>query len=382
MSSLVGVPIAIDIDMRVSNPIADNRGLHPRYAAFSFPRSPLGTPYRPFRRLLSFAFPHPTAKSFLAVLLVTLWFISLVSTCAVFAQDLDSSDRDNPPPRPPWVIQVSSQQALPLPGNSPGEPLSVAPRARPIKSDNLNGGYNGSGLPEPIAGPPQPFEPPLEPAAEMDELWKLPKTFRPDKYERFRGEGEPLIGASWLNRPYYAGAFIGMIDGDKLIQDEINQSSGFLKGFRLGWDYDPYWGVETRLALAEIGVEFINEPLIDGVSNDLLLWDSSLVYYPWGDARWRPYVQGGIGIASFDFVDTDGIRRNEAVLGLPWGFGMKYRQSDWITFRVDFTDNVVLGSNADFVSLMNNVSLSGGVEMRFGGTRKSYFPWNPSHFLR
>jgi hypothetical protein len=31
---------------------------------------------------------------------------------------------------------------------------------------------------------------------------------------------------------------------------------------------------------------------------------------------------------------------------------------------------------------MNNVSFTGGLEFRFGGARKSYFPWNSSRFLR
>ena len=40
---------------------------------------------------------------------------------------------------------------------------------------------------------------------------------------------------------------VGGISGDTLIAGQINQNGGFLGGMRLGWDYDHYWGLETRL---------------------------------------------------------------------------------------------------------------------------------------
>jgi len=218
-------------------------------------------------------------------------------------------------------------------------------------------------------------------AAPMEDLWLLPKLFRPNAYPRSQGKGEPLIAASWLNRPYYAGFFIGALNGDTLIPGEINQSIGFFGGLRLGWDYDPYWGIETRLGFSELGLDFIDEPSVDGLATDFLVWDASLVYFPWGDSRWRPYGTVGIGLVDYDFLDANGLRHSDAVIGVPWGIGLKYRQTDWIALRFDFLDNVAFGGKAGFET-MNNLSLTAGLEFRFGGTRKSYFPWNPSQTIR
>ncbi|MEX2139736.1 MAG: outer membrane beta-barrel protein [Pirellulales bacterium] len=218
-------------------------------------------------------------------------------------------------------------------------------------------------------------------AAPMDDLWLLPKMFRPSGYGRHQGEGEPLLGASWLNRPYYTGFFLGALHGDTLIPGEINQSIGFFGGFRLGWDYDTYWGLETRVGFSELGLDFIDEPSVDGLATDIVVWDASLVYHPWGDSRWRPYFSLGVGLVDYDFLDELGLRHSDAVVGLPWGVGLKYRQSDWIAMRFDLLDNVAFGGKAGFET-MNNLSLTAGLEFRFGGTRKSYFPWNPSRTIR
>jgi hypothetical protein len=218
-------------------------------------------------------------------------------------------------------------------------------------------------------------------AAPFDDLLLLPKMLRPSRYDRHQGEGEPLLGASWLNRPYYTGFFLGALHGDTLIPGEINQSIGFFGGFRLGWDYDTYWGLETRLGFSELGLDFIDEPSVDGAATDIVIWDTSLVYYPWGDSRWRPYLSLGIGLVDYDFIDAVGLRHSDAVVGVPWGVGLKYRHSDWIALRFDLLDNVAFGGKAGFET-MNNLSLTGGLEFRFGGTRKSYFPWNSSRTIR
>jgi len=43
-------------------------------------------------------------------------------------------------------------------------------------------------------------------------------------------------------------------------------------------------------------------------------------------------------------------------------------------------DNIVYGAGA--VDTTNNVSLTTGVEMQFGGVRRSYWPWNPGRVIR
>ncbi len=304
------------------------------------------------------------------------------------------STADPPPRPPPWaaeelsgpfeVVHAQAEEAGLVPGNETGGLTAgvgadgFARNAEAYLGHTSRRGDMGS-TPSAAAGLPVWLE--EDGAAPMSDLWLVPKLFRPDNYQRHQGEGEPLIGASWLNRPYYSGFFIGALHGDTLIPGEINQSIGFFGGFRLGWDYDTYWALETRLGFSELGLDFIDEPSVDGLAADIVVWDASLVYYPWGDSRWRPYFTAGIGLVDYDFLDELGLRHSDAVVGVPWGVGLKYRHSDWIALRFDFLDNVAFGGRAGFET-MNNLSLTGGLEFRFGGTRKSYFPWNPSRTIR
>jgi hypothetical protein len=100
----------------------------------------------------------------------------------------------------------------------------------------------------------------------------------------------------------------------------------------------------------------------------------SLAWYPFGDARWRPYLSGGLGFATFRLNNELGERLSEAAVTVPLGFGVKYYYGPWFTLRFDFTDNIGLGNAR--VSGMHNVSLMVGAEYRFGGRRPSYFPWH------
>ena len=63
------------------------------------------------------------------------------------------------------------------------------------------------------------------------------------------GKGQPLLGTSWLNRPYYAGWFVGPIFGDSPI-DGMDQDNGAFGGLLLGWDMDHYWGTQLRFGWA------------------------------------------------------------------------------------------------------------------------------------
>ena len=122
----------------------------------------------------------------------------------------------------------------------------------------------------------------------------------PDRY-RYVGLGEPLEGASWRNRPYAAGWFAGIVDGVPLT-GEVDEHQGFFGGYRFGWDYDHYYGLETRIGGAAIG---LSDPsgAVGNRTADLLVWDVNWVYYPWGDSRWRPFASFGLGIVNVDFTD-------------------------------------------------------------------------------
>jgi hypothetical protein len=190
---------------------------------------------------------------------------------------------------------------------------------------------------------------------------------------RHRGLGDPLEGTSWLNRPYYLGVFTGGAFGATLIEQQIDQRGGLLNGCRLGIDMSHYWGVETRLSFSRSDILY---PQTGGVSTvDDMFLDASLLYYPLGDAHWRPYLSAGLGLARFDYTDTQGELTADTLAHLPLGLGVKYYLKNWMSLRFDFHDNIAIGAR-DF-STMNNISLTGGMEFRFGGRRKSYYPFDP-----
>lgn len=249
-------------------------------------------------------------------------------------------------------------------GNEPGHqwPAEVEDPTVDLRVQNPNGNH-------PDEQPPG------------EELLGLPRVFETNGYSRFTGRGEPLTAGSWLNRPYYVGGFIGGTGGDTLVADEITSNGGFFWGGNMGWDYDPYWGLEMRLAVSDQGLDYLNNPAIDGASNELILWDTSLLYYPWGDARWRPFLKLGVGFADFDYRDITGVRRSEMVYGMPFGVGMKYRVNQYWVWRFDVTDNLIFGGNAG-LETQNQFSLTAGLEYRFGGRRQSYWPWNSSRRWR
>ena len=188
---------------------------------------------------------------------------------------------------------------------------------------------------------------------------------------RSTGEGIPLTTTSWLNRPYSAGWFAGGVIGPPLISG-VGQRGGFFGGYRFGWDYDFYWGLEARIAGSEISLsENLFPP--QGLTAGYFLLDANLLYYPWGDSVWRPYASLGLGVSNINFYDPTGHRYNSTMLGLPLGVGLKYYWTPRFILRADLMDNLGFGGDINVVS---NFTLTGGVEFRFGGPRRSYWPWN------
>jgi hypothetical protein len=189
--------------------------------------------------------------------------------------------------------------------------------------------------------------------------------------ERFN---RPLESASWLYRPISAGIFTGVVFGDNLVSGSVDQDSGILGGIRLGWDFEPDWGIETRFAMGTI--EVIDSRSAEQLQeNDPMLWDTSLLYYPWGETRWRPFLSFGAGLAHHSFVDDQGQQLNSLVFGFPFGVGLKCRLTDRLAARGELIDNFTFAGSG--IESMHSVSLTAGLELRFGGRRKSYFPWDP-----
>lgn len=211
-------------------------------------------------------------------------------------------------------------------------------------------------------------------------VWQKLTLFRPASMFRHSstspraiGKGEPLLGTSWLNRPYYAGWFLGPMFGDSPI-DGMDQGNGAFGGLVLGWDVDHYWGTQLRFGWAAMRLTERDSP--QRIRNDdVFISDLSLLYYPWGDSRWRPYGLLGLGLASFSFADQRWIGHDTTLLGMPFGGGLKYQFRRWWAIRAEVLDNVAYGSEG--LNTMHNVSLTIDMEVRWGAKPKSYWPWRP-----
>jgi hypothetical protein len=243
--------------------------------------------------------------------------------------------------------QPSNPELLqnPLPGNGP---ITANPGDPPA-----NGAPLGLGLAEPFP-PPGPLSSDQGPDASQ------PARQRPmlDGFRRLFG---PEPNGNWCNEPVHFDTFLGFID------DRTAQNTGVLGGFRLGWDYDTYWGVETRLAFTSLQED----------TGPVVVWDESLLYYPWGDSRVRPYLTLGLGVNEVKIVDpSDDSHSRLNLVDMPFGFGFKYRIHEWLVLRFDVLDNLAFGSGD--AKTMNNLSFTTGFEYRFGGGHSSYWPWDPA----
>ncbi len=194
----------------------------------------------------------------------------------------------------------------------------------------------------------------------------------PNDPARHIGLGQPLIGTSWRNRPIYAGTFVGGILMGEL-QDGVEPNDTAFLGLRLGWDFDHYWGLEGRWAFARPELYGPGGAPLDDPGRGYFA-DVSLAYYPFGDARWRPYVSAGLGFQTYRFINAADQRISEAAFSVPLGLGVKYFWGPWFSLRLDFVDNISFGN--DRLNAMSNIGLMSGVEFRFGGGRQSYYPWH------
>lgn len=198
---------------------------------------------------------------------------------------------------------------------------------------------------------------------------------RTPRERRHLGLCLPLEGTSWLNRPLSAGWGVGVLWGDDPRDSHLDLDPGIYGTYRVGWDYDYYWGVEARLAQA-------TAPAYNQVINrstgtaDVTLGDISVLWYPTGDSRLRPYVLFGLGFQHLNFRYDSSEVVNTTCFSMPIGLGVKYMCSPWCALRFEFAENWAVGNSQ--IDMMHNVTLSGGVEIRFGGRRPSYWPWNPN----
>jgi hypothetical protein len=186
---------------------------------------------------------------------------------------------------------------------------------------------------------------------------------RTSESQRYRGLGVRLTETSWLARPFEIGGFAGGIDGDPLVRGRVDQANAFFGGVHWGWDYDHRWGLEKRLGYVPLRVSDIQRA---SSPRDGHAWigEYRLMYYPWGDMRWRPYVAGSLGLADFVFTDDVGSRFHRMLFAVTYGVGVKYLIGDRFVLRGEVVDILVPASGE--ISTMHNLTFTAGFEYRFG----------------
>ncbi len=268
------------------------------------------------------------------------------------------ADAAQPQEIPPWLLPNPSNE-VPL---QPMDPLLP---------------YPGESAPGGPAEMPLEMVQPIDPALPIDHLPVimvpsspfLPVATAPEPQGFF-----PVVSEPWMQRPITAGMFTGIFWGDMAIGENVMLESGLMAGGRFGWDWNDRWAWEGRLAFATLDVSYPGTEL-RGRDADVILFDVQLQLSPWSTPRMKPYFALGAGMAYYELLDHNHWVVSETVFTLPFGLGIKYRYDDWMVLRLDLTNNLSFGERASGLRNMHNISLVGGLEIRFGGYRRDYWPW-------
>jgi hypothetical protein len=201
------------------------------------------------------------------------------------------------------------------------------------------------------------------------------KNIRSSKtHGRAMGFGEPLRGTSWLNRPYWVSLDVGALVMANSPAANVRENNDLFAAIGVGWDWDHYWGTQVRVGWATPSLENTALAANAGPNDTLTIADASLLYYPWGDSRVRPYWRVGLGITDIEYPLADGMHRNDNLLTTPLGFGVKYQARRWLIWRAEVIDNLAWGENG--TSTLNNFTFTLGAEWRFGGRPTGSYAWH------
>lgn len=232
-------------------------------------------------------------------------------------------------------------------------------------------------------------------------LWACAKTLSPFNTPTgpHRGVGMPLENRSWMDRPYYMGAFVGSMDGSALVSGMIKQDDGANGGLILGYNLNEYWGLESRFHFASLDIKetaagrdayalwYASQnpsatyvPPLTSRTNQLTILDASIHYYPLGNAKFRPFFKYGLGIARESFRDTYGVKHNIDTMTMPIGIGLRYWWNERIAIQADLVDNIIF--SRDIAKTQNNWTVSIGFTYSFGTSKKRRpsprWPYTPS----
>jgi hypothetical protein len=186
------------------------------------------------------------------------------------------------------------------------------------------------------------------------------------------GIGELSLTPNWRSQPFSISTFAGATAGGALIPGHVNQLPSFYGGLNVGWDYDPFWGIEKRLGFGNMALtNGDHQPIWQtGLS---VTGEYRLMYYPLGDSRLRPFLTAGVGWSDFYFNDDRGARHLDTTGMVPFGVGLKHLHTERIALRIDLIDEINFSSGP--LSTFQYVALTAGLEFRYG-KRLFHMPWH------
>jgi hypothetical protein len=194
---------------------------------------------------------------------------------------------------------------------------------------------------------------------------------------RYVDKSIPLEHSSWLNRPFHVDWFLGPLISDSPDEGRVEQTNELFGGFRAGWDFDYFWGLEWRIGWADPMV--FTDASSDGIGGTYMVSDVDLLYYPWGDTKVRPFFQLGLGMTEVGSIREDGTDQEATLLSMPFGLGLQFTQTHWLAWRLEIIDNLAFGSEG--IDTMHNVAFTAGMEWRLGARPNSYWPWRSSRTI-
>jgi hypothetical protein len=217
-----------------------------------------------------------------------------------------------------------------------------------------------------------------QPAPAWTRIWRwipqgmIPFGPRTPDSQKDLGIGLPLVGNGWRSQPFSITTFSGVTDGGALIPGHLNQLPSFYGGLNLGWDYDHHWGIEKRLGFGALNLtNGEHQPIpTTGMS---VTGEYRLMYYPLGDARFRPFLTAGVGWSDFYFEDDRGANHLDTVGMIPFGVGLKYLCTDRFAIRIDLIDEMTFGGGV--LSNFHYAAFTVGLEFRYG-KRLINMPWH------
>jgi len=186
----------------------------------------------------------------------------------------------------------------------------------------------------------------------------------------------PSYGPQPFAPHWYVGAFGGGIFSgsvlydidfgtDQLVGEQIGGVTG---GINFGYAFYERLGLETRYHFSYVEFEvprhgrwvqtnvWTSDYLVEGYRT-MHIFDVALHYAPFGEfmrrnAKWQPYIKGGLGLGwqnlefrDFEFREFRDSNSSSAIFTVPIGCGVRYWRNERIGIQAEIVDNIIFGTS-------------------------------------